>query len=100
MPAFVLLVQPRSDDAPDAGYGITATRKLGGAVIRNRAKRRLRAIIRDRFPAHAVPGADHVLIARPDALIADHARLSADVAKALGKAHRRLAERGQVPGRP
>lgn len=93
MPAFVLLVHPRGDGQADAGYGITATKRLGGAVIRNRIKRRFRAIIRDVFPHHALAGADHVLIGRPDALVLDHARLTADVGKALGKAQKRLAER-------
>jgi ribonuclease P protein component len=96
MPAFVLLVHPRGDDSIDAGYGVTATKRLGGAVIRNRVKRRFRAIIRDIFPSGALPGADHVLIGRPDALTLDHQRLSADVAKALTKAGRRLAERQQA----
>lgn len=93
MPAFVLIVQPRGDDVRDAGFGITATKKLGGAVIRNRVKRRFRAIVRDVFPDHAIAGADHVLIGRSDALTIDHARLKADVAKALGKAVKRLGER-------
>lgn len=92
MPAFVLLVRPRGDTDADAGFGITATKKLGGAVIRNRAKRRFRAIIRDHFPAHAVAGADHVLIARADALTQGHGSLTADVVKALAKAKRRMAD--------
>jgi ribonuclease P protein component len=92
MPAFVLLVKPRGDDCADVGYGITATKKLGGAVIRNRAKRRFRAIIQQQFPAHAVAGADHVLIARADALTQPHASLVSDVIKALGKARRRMAD--------
>jgi ribonuclease P protein component len=91
MPAFVLLVYPRGDEAPDAGYGITATKKLGSAMIRNRAKRRFRAIIRDQLPLHATAGADHVLIARADALTQPHASLTADVVKALAKAKRRMA---------
>lgn len=93
MPAFVLIVQPRSDAAPGAGYGITATKKLGGAVTRNRVKRRFRAIVREVFPVHAMDGTDHVLIGRSDALVQDHARLKADVVKALGKAARRLRDR-------
>lgn len=96
MPAFVLLVQPRGDDHCAAGYGVTATKRLGGAVIRNRVKRRFRAIIRDIFPTNALPGADHVLIGRPDALTLDHQRLTADVTKALAKAGRRLADRQQA----
>jgi ribonuclease P protein component len=99
MPAFVLLVRPRGDAAPDAGYGITATKKLGGAVIRNRAKRRFRAIIRDQFPLHATAGADHVLIARADALNQGHAALTADVVKALGKAKRRMGASPEPGGR-
>jgi ribonuclease P protein component len=96
MPAFVLIVRPRQDDVRVAGYGITATKKLGGAVVRNRVKRRFRAIVRGVFPAHALAGADHVLIGRADALTMDHAKLTADVAKALGKAEKRLAERGRA----
>lgn len=90
MPAFVLLVKARNDGDTFAGFGITATRKLGGAVDRNRAKRRLRALIRAQFPDHAVAGADHVLIARSDSLTMDHARLAADLTTALAKAPRRL----------
>jgi ribonuclease P protein component len=95
MPAFVLIVHPRGDDVPDAGYGITATKRLGGAVVRNRVKRRFRAIVRDVFPQNALPGADHVLIGRADALTIDHARLTADISKALGKAEKRLADRNK-----
>jgi ribonuclease P protein component len=93
MPAFVLIVRPCGGEARDAGYGITATKKLGGAVVRNRVKRRFRAVVREVFPEHGVAGADHVLIGRSDALTIDHARLVADVAKALGKARKRLVER-------
>jgi ribonuclease P protein component len=97
MPAFVLLVRPRGDGDAVAGYGITATKRLGGAVVRNRVKRRFRALIRQHFSAGALPGADHVLIGRPDALTLPHAQLSADIAKALAKAHRRVADRDRAP---
>ena len=97
MPAFVLLVRPRDDADRAAGFGITATRKLGGAVIRNRVKRRFRALVRDLFPQHAHSGADHVLIGRSDALTRSHADLAADLAKALRKAERRLADRAATP---
>ena len=92
-PAFLLLVQPRGADGDDAGYGITATKKLGNAVVRNRAKRRLRALIREIFPQHALSGCDHVLIARNDVLSANFARLRADMAKSLRKAQARLDTR-------
>jgi len=87
MPAFVLLVQPRGDGVVDAGYGITATKRLGGAVIRNRVKRRFRAIVRDVFPSHALAGADHVLIGRAGGIERDYGLLKAELEKAL----RRLA---------
>ena len=102
-PAFLLLVQPRGDGdgdsgGDDAGYGITATKKLGNAVVRNRAKRRLRALIREIFPEHALSGCDHVLIARNDVLSADFARLRADMAKSLRKAQARLDSRLEEKG--
>ena len=99
MPAFVLLVHPRGDGDDAAGFGITATKKLGGAVERNRVKRRLRAAVRATFPDGAIAGADHVLIGRSDALTLEYASLASDLAKALGKAPKRLAERnrGRVP---
>lgn len=93
MPAFVLLARPRGDDDLAAGFGITATKRLGGAVERNRVKRRFRALIRDIFPAHALAGTDYVVIGRADALTLEHARLHADLVKALAKATKRLAER-------
>ncbi len=93
MPAFVLLVHPRNDGDNAAGFGITATKKLGGAVERNRAKRRLRALVRAIFPQAAVAGADHVLIARSDVLTLEYQLIATDLAKALAKAPRRLAAR-------
>ena len=93
MPAFILIVHPRCDNIVDAGFGITATKRLGGAVVRNRVKRRFRAVVRDVFAQHALSGADHVLIGRAGALAMDYRHLAADVAKALGKARRRVADR-------
>ena len=68
-PAFLLQVLPRAGDADDAParFGITVTKKIGGAVTRNRIKRRFRAAIREVAPALAAPAHDHVLIARPGA---------------------------------
>ena len=93
MPAFVLLAHQRDDGCADAGFGITATKRLGGAVIRNRAKRRLRALVRDIFPEAALAGADHVLIARDAALTLPHDQMTAMVRKALNKAQTRLEQR-------
>lgn len=94
MPGFILIMHPLPHGPETAGFGITATKKLGGAVVRNRAKRRLRALVRDVFPDHALPGHDHVLIARADSLTLPYAQLRADLGKALSKGRKRLAERG------
>jgi ribonuclease P protein component len=88
MPGFVLLVRPRGDGSPDMRFGITVTKKIGGAVIRNRMKRRFRALVRELFPQHGVPGADHVLIGRAGGVERDFALLRAELVKALGKVQR------------
>jgi ribonuclease P protein component len=61
-----LLLQAReSTDADDAiRVGFTASRKVGNAVMRNRAKRRLRAAVKMIMPLHAAAGHDYVVIAR------------------------------------
>lgn len=46
------------------GLGLTATKKIGGAVIRNRARRRLREAARKLLPLHGLAGCDYVLVAR------------------------------------
>ncbi|RMF07935.1 MAG: ribonuclease P protein component [Alphaproteobacteria bacterium] len=67
MPGLVLQVAPTSGEAGADDlmrFGITASRKIGNAVRRNRARRRLRALARQILPARARPGYDYVLIAR------------------------------------
>lgn len=53
-----------SHDLEIVRYGLTVTKKIGNAVIRNRVKRRLRALIRDLLPSLALPFCDYVFIAR------------------------------------
>ena len=88
MPGFVLLVRRRDDGDATMRIGYTVTKKIGNAVVRNRIKRRFRALARDVLPLAGVTGADHVLIGRPDGLTRDFALLRADLAKALGKVSR------------
>ena len=88
MPGFVLLVRKRDDGDPAIRLGITVTKKIGNAVVRNRMKRRLRALARDVLPDSGVRGADHVLIGRNGGIERDYAVLRAELIKALAKVAR------------
>jgi ribonuclease P protein component len=67
----------------NARFGLTVTKKLGTAVVRNRIRRRLREAARAVFPAAASPGFDYVAIARPGALTAEFSVLLDDMKRAL-----------------
>lgn len=88
MPGFVLLVRPRDDDDQTMRVGFTVTKKIGGAVVRNRMKRRLRALARELLPTGGIPGADFVLIGREGGIERDFGLLREELAKALDKARR------------
>ena len=88
MPGFVLLAHDRGDGAPGMRIGYTVTKKIGNAVIRNRMKRRLRALARELLPQAGLPGCDHVLIGRAGGVDRDFAQLRADLLKALAKVAR------------
>ncbi|HEX8387484.1 MAG TPA: ribonuclease P protein component [Sphingomonas sp.] len=88
MPGFVLLVRPRGDDSAAMRVGFTVTKKIGNAVVRNRMKRRFRALARELLPERGVPGADHVLIGRDGGVERPFDLLRAELVKALGKLSR------------
>jgi ribonuclease P protein component len=73
----------RGDDQPLIRAGFTATRKIGGAVVRNRAKRRLREAARQLLPLHGRPGRDYVFIARGGTVNRPWSRLLDDMKSAL-----------------
>lgn len=84
-PGFILQVLRRSQEEP-IRYGITASRKVGGAVDRNRAKRRLRALLRESLSLFGQPGVDYVFIARKAILTRNYALLREEVKDSLEKA--------------
>jgi ribonuclease P protein component len=88
----ILVVQGRRRNAPRpvAGEGFTTTKKIGGAVVRNRARRRMREAARLLLPQLGVAGADYVFIARQDTASAPWPRLLDDMEKALVSLRRRL----------
>jgi ribonuclease P protein component len=79
-----VVVQARvRDAAPLVRAGFTATKRVGGAVVRNRAKRRMREAARLLLPALAQPGFDYVFIARGGVTSRPWERLLDDVKSAL-----------------
>ncbi len=91
--ALVVQGRLRADPtAPSIGDGYTATKKVGNAVVRNRAKRRLREAAREILPRLGVPGADYVFIARGITAEIAWLRLLDDMESALISLRDRLTE--------
>src|SRR5215211_3784315 len=67
-PGFFLLVRDRKDADAAMRVGFTVTKKTGGAVVRNRMKRRFRALAREIVPVKGFSGSDHVMIGRSKVL--------------------------------
>jgi ribonuclease P protein component len=81
--AVVIQARPRNDDQPLVRAGFTATKRIGGAVQRNRAKRRMREAARLLLPELGRPGFDYVFIARSGVTTRPWARLLDDMKSAL-----------------
>lgn len=79
---LVLQRRPRDDGA--VLFGLTASKRVGNAVARNRAKRRLRALAQEVLPQRAQPG-DYVLIAKTETIVRDFTLLRGDLLYALKK---------------
>jgi ribonuclease P protein component len=92
MPGFILQARRRGEDeaaATPIRIGYTCSKKVGNAVARNRAKRRLREIARSVLPVDGRAGWDYVLVGRTEVTATlPFAQLEADLAKALRTLHR------------
>lgn len=75
-------------------FGITVTKKIGNAVVRNRMKRRFRELLRAVLPEQGLRGADHVLIGREGGVERDFALLRDELSAALARA---AAGKGDPP---
>jgi ribonuclease P protein component len=67
--------------------GFTVTKKLGGAVLRNRIRRRLKEAVRLSLDLETLPDHDYVLMAQPEALGRSFELLRADLARAFSSVH-------------
>ncbi len=96
-PGFVLLTRP--NDGQGRRYGITVTKKIGNAVVRNRMKRRFRELLWAALPDGGLPDHDHVLIGREGGVERDFARLAEELEAALVRAAEGKGDRGRGPRR-
>jgi ribonuclease P protein component len=88
---------PSEVAGPGVRIGFTASKKIGNAVTRNRAKRRLRAAASQLLPLLGRDGHDYVLVARGTAVARPFPALLSDIVTALKSAHRKLdAKAGEV----
>lgn len=81
---FVLLTRP--NDGQGIRFGITVTKKIGNAVVRNRMKRRFRELLRAALPTQGVVDHDHVLIGRAGGVERDFHLMADELSRALEKA--------------
>jgi ribonuclease P protein component len=97
-PAFVLEARSRPQDAPgpqDARFGFTVSKQVGSAVVRNRVRRRLRALAAALEPSQVRQGYDYVIIARPAAAARAYRDLRADLELALTRVHQSPTTKGR-----
>lgn len=83
-PGFVLLA--RANGGQGTRYGITVTKRIGNAVVRNRMKRRFRELLRDLLPLEGLADHDHVMIGREGGIERDFAQLRTELSAALRRA--------------
>jgi ribonuclease P protein component len=95
---FVLQERPRGDGGP-VRVGFTVSKKVGGAVERNRVRRRLREIVRLSAARSLHGGSDYVMVGRRAALEMSFSRLAEDFAGALARLDRASRPADRAAGR-
>ena len=83
-PGFVLLASPNR--GLGKRYGITVTKRIGNAVVRNRMKRRFRALLRELLPDEGLADNDHIVIGRDGGIECDFGKLREELSAALARA--------------
>lgn len=81
---FVLLA--RANEGQGKRYGITVTKRIGNAVVRNRMKRRFRALLRELLPVEGLADTDHVVIGREGGIERNFGKLREELRAALARA--------------
>lgn len=98
-PGFVLLTRPNG--GLGTRFGVTVTKKIGNAVVRNRMKRRFRELLREALPQNGLVDHDHVLIGRSGGVERDFHVMAQELDKALQRASEGKGDpaRGRRPRR-
>ena len=97
-PGFVLLTIPNK--GLGKRFGVTVTKKIGNAVVRNRMKRRLRELARQLLPLEGLADHDHVLIGRAGGIERDFHRMREELVVALKRASEGKGDPRRGRGRP
>lgn len=94
-PGFVLLARP--NEGKGVRYGITVTKKIGNAVVRNRMKRRFRELLWAALPEKGLADHDHILIGREGGIERDFAQMAEELDIALNRAAQGMGDRPRRP---
>jgi len=96
-PGMVVQALARDGNGDEIRVGFTASRKVGKAVVRNRARRRLKALAAELLPSHGMAATDYVLIARGETATRPFDALRGDLIGALDRLARAHARRMENP---
>ncbi|MEM6482686.1 MAG: ribonuclease P protein component, partial [Pseudomonadota bacterium] len=98
LPSMIVQARARNDDSGACRVGYTCSKRVGNAVTRNRAKRRLRAAAHEIISVHGKPGWDYVLIGRASGTVSlPFSALLHDLSRAVESSHRHGARKTPPP---